>query len=182
MTGDAGSAADADRTAKAAEAVQSLSRSELRSWAKVHPEMGINGNSSSMAIRAAMLKAIRGSKAGGDTSDRLHKEVNQTTPGSKHAGAGGGTEKKDHTEDEAVTAAAAAAAASAQTETVAITTSGRVSNDAKESTQASRGAASGLTSRFGWNREVSGRLPSTSLTSMPSRHRRQSKIPVGRWR
>ena len=69
MTGDAGSAADADRTAKAAEAVQSLSRSELRSWAKVHPEMGINGNSSSMAIRAAMLKAIRGSKAGGDMSD-----------------------------------------------------------------------------------------------------------------
>ncbi len=171
---------DADRVAKAAEAVQSLSRSELRSWAKVHPEMNVNGNSSSVAIRAAMLKAIRGSTAGGNASDRvLGEEDNKSVPASEDAGTAGGTEKKHHTEDEAVTAAAAAAAAvAAEAEAAAAeSAAGRGgAKEAKESTRASRGAAAGSTSRFGWNRDASGRSHSRKGSSA------QSKIPVGRWR
>ena len=35
---------------------KNMSRSELRTWAKQHPGLGVNGNSSSVAIRAAIVK------------------------------------------------------------------------------------------------------------------------------
>ena len=36
--------------------ISAMSRSELRIWAKSHPQFGINGNSTSSAIRVAMVK------------------------------------------------------------------------------------------------------------------------------
>ncbi len=36
--------------------VRAMTRSELRSWAKLHPGLGVNGNSSSAAIRSAIVK------------------------------------------------------------------------------------------------------------------------------